>query len=84
MIVSECRILRARIVLEKAKNDHRGAVFLETEYHNESDFNKKLFQRIKRDTRKKRRQMDRARKNLESKLKMEREMLDESYGKYSF
>ena len=84
MIVSECRILRARIVLEKAKNAHQGAVFIETEYHNERLFNAKLLQRMKRDTRKKRRQMDRARKNLESKLTMEREMIQESQGKFCF
>ena len=42
MVQSECRILRARIALEKAKHDHRSDAFEETEYHRDRLFNKKL------------------------------------------
>ena len=50
MILSECRILRARIVLEKAQNAHLGSLHSYTEYHHSNNhFSKKLLKSYKQD-----------------------------------
>ena len=65
LVLSECRVLRARIVLEKAINAYRGAVFSHTEYHHSiNHFSKKLLRSYGQDALKKGKDVINARHDL--------------------
>ena len=78
-VLSECRVLRARIVLEKAHNAYRGAAHTYTEEHRSiNHFSKKQLKHYRQDALRKGKQVVRARQNLLKKLTMERKMIKES------
>ena len=85
LVLSECRILRARIALEKAQNAYRGAAHTYTEEHRSiNHFSKKLLKHMQRDALKKGKGVVRARKDLLKKLTMERKMIKESQNTFYF